>query len=87
MLLGLDLATSGFYGQRPVPLLGGGPGYGAEAGDCWIIDEVVLEKVRSEGVLLPTLDIGKSWRLLRRQKTRAYYSNDTFFAMDGTMHM
>eukprot|EP00957_Ditylum_brightwellii_P156240 11891733-Ditylum_brightwellii.AAC.1 len=25
----------GWYGQRPVPSLGGGPGYGAEADEIW----------------------------------------------------
>ena len=50
----------GFFGQRPVPSLGGGPGYGAEADDCWSIDQEVLEKVKEDGVLLPTLDIGIS---------------------------
>ena len=77
----------GFYGQRPVPSLGGGPGksreerkeskattkthaesnttlttlgYGAEADDCWSVDEEVLERVRQDGVLLPELDMGIS---------------------------
>ena len=48
----------GFYGQRPVPSLGGGPGYGAEADDCWSVDEDLLERVRQDGVLLPVLDMG-----------------------------
>lgn len=54
------VATYGeaYYGQRPVPSLGGGPGYGAMADDCWSIDEAVIEKVREDGVLLPTLDMG-----------------------------
>jgi len=48
----------GWYGQRPVPSLGGGPGYGAEADEIWSIDEDVLERIRSDGVDLPTLDVG-----------------------------
>jgi len=32
----------GWYGQRPVPSLGAGPGYGAEASEIWSIDQVVL---------------------------------------------
>ena len=50
----------GFYGQRPVPSLGGGPGYGAEADPVWSVDEEVLEKVRQDGVTLPTIDMGIS---------------------------
>ena len=48
----------GWYGQRPVPSLGGGPGYGAEADEIWSIDDDVLESIRSDGVELPTLDVG-----------------------------
>jgi hypothetical protein len=48
----------GFYGQRPVPSLGGGPGYGADADEVWSVDESVLERVREEGVALPVLDVG-----------------------------
>ena len=49
----------GWYGQRPVPSLGGGPGYGAEADEVWSIDEDVLEKLLSEdGVDLPVIDVG-----------------------------
>jgi hypothetical protein len=33
----------GFYGQRPVPSLGGGPGYGAPADEIWSVDEEILE--------------------------------------------
>ena len=48
----------GWYGQRPVPSLGGGPGYGAEADSVWSIDEDLVEKIREEGVDLPVLDVG-----------------------------
>lgn len=49
----------GWYGQRPVPSLGGGPGYGAEADEVWSIDEEVLEQLLSEdGVDLPVIDVG-----------------------------
>ena len=48
----------GFYGQRPVPSLGGGPGYGAEADELWSVTEEQLEQVRGEGVDIPVLDVG-----------------------------
>jgi hypothetical protein len=55
----------GWYGQRPVPSLGGGPGYGAEADEIWSIDEDVLEQILSgeeddDGVVvdLPVIDVG-----------------------------
>jgi hypothetical protein len=49
----------GWYGQRPVPSLGGGPGYGAEADEVWSIEEDVLERLLSEdGVDLPVIDVG-----------------------------
>lgn len=48
----------GWYGQRPVPSLGGGPGYGAEADPVWSIDEEVLETLKRDGVDLPALDVG-----------------------------
>ena len=49
----------GWYGQRPVPSLGGGPGYGAEADEIWSIDEDVLEQLLIEdGVDLPVIDVG-----------------------------
>ena len=49
----------GWYGQRPVPSLGGGPGYGAQADEIWSIDEDVLEQLLSEdGVDLPVIDVG-----------------------------
>ena len=33
----------GYYGQRPVPSLGGGPGYGAEADEIWSVTEDVID--------------------------------------------
>ena len=48
----------GWYGQRPVPSLGGGPGYGAEAQEIWSVDENLLEKLEEENVDLPILDMG-----------------------------
>lgn len=51
----------GWYGQRPVPSLGGGPGYGAEADEIWSVDEDVLEVLMGEGeggVDVPTIDVG-----------------------------
>lgn len=48
----------GWLGQRPVPSLGGGPGYGAEADDVWSTDDSVLEKLKEDGVELPVLDLG-----------------------------
>jgi len=48
----------GWYGQRPVPSLGGGPGYGAEADPVWSVDEGILEKIQEQGVDLPVLDVG-----------------------------
>lgn len=48
----------GFYGQRPVPSLGGGPGYGAEADEVWSVSEDLLERLRQDGVEIPVLDVG-----------------------------
>lgn len=48
----------GWYGQRVVPSLGGGPGYGAEADDVWTVDEDVLKQVRDDNVIIPILDLG-----------------------------
>jgi hypothetical protein len=48
----------GFYGQRPVPSLGGGPGYGAEADELWSVSGDMLDEVRANGVELPVLDMG-----------------------------
>jgi hypothetical protein len=48
----------GFYGQRPVPSLGGGPGYGADADEIWSVSEDEIERIRSDGVELPVLDVG-----------------------------
>jgi hypothetical protein len=47
-----------YYGQRPVPSLGGGIGYGAEADDVWSVDEELLQQVDLDGVELPVLDVG-----------------------------
>jgi len=47
-----------FYGQRPVPSLGGGPGYGAEADEVWSTNVELIEEIRSDGVHLPVLDVG-----------------------------
>jgi hypothetical protein len=48
----------GWYGQRPIPSLGGGPGYGAEADEVWSVSEEQIETVREDGVDLPVLDVG-----------------------------
>ena len=48
----------GWYGQRPVPSLGGGPGYGADADEIWSLDEVTLTQIQNDGVELPILDVG-----------------------------
>ena len=48
----------GFYGQRPVPSLGGGPGYGAQADEVWSVDQAVMEAVAADGVWLPEVDMG-----------------------------
>lgn len=50
----------GYYGQRPVPSLGGGPGYGAEADEVWSISTETLQRVRDDNVRLPVLDVGIS---------------------------
>ena len=50
----------GWYGQRPVPSLGGGPGYGAEADEIWSVDMEFLETLENNGISLPTLDVGIS---------------------------
>lgn len=48
----------GWYGQRPVPSLGGGPGYGAEATEVWSIDNETLERLKEDGVQIPIIDVG-----------------------------
>jgi hypothetical protein len=48
----------GFYGQRPVPSLGGGPGYGADADEVWSVTEDTLQRVRDDQVDVPVLDMG-----------------------------
>lgn len=54
----LRMYGEGFYGQRPVPSLGGGPGYGADADEVWSIDQTQLDMILTDGVVLPELDIG-----------------------------
>jgi hypothetical protein len=48
----------GFYGQRPVPSLGGGPGYGAQANEIWSISEEILTQITADNVEIPKLDVG-----------------------------
>lgn len=48
----------GWYGQRPVPSLGGGPGYGADATEVWSIDYDTLERLKEDGVEIPVIDVG-----------------------------
>lgn len=48
----------GFYGQRPVPSLGGGPGYGALADELWNTTEDNLAEIRSDYIELSVLDVG-----------------------------
>ena len=48
----------GYFSQRVVPSLGGGPGYGAEANPVWTVDEDLLEELERDGVEIPTLDMG-----------------------------
>ena len=48
----------GYYGQRPVPSLGCGPGYGASADEIWSVTEELLEQIRAAGVDIPVLDVG-----------------------------
>jgi hypothetical protein len=48
----------GWYGQRPVPSLGGGPGYGAEADEIWSVEEPLIEQLETDNVDLPVLDVG-----------------------------
>jgi hypothetical protein len=48
----------GWYGQRPVPSLGGGPGYGAPANEIWTIEQDMLDKCLEDGVKIPYIDVG-----------------------------
>jgi hypothetical protein len=48
----------GWYSQRVVPSLGGGPGYGAEADHVWSIEEEVLISLQEDEVEIPVLDLG-----------------------------
>ena len=50
----------GFYGQRPVPSLGGGPGYGAEADEIWSVTDDLLEQISLDKVDLPVIDMGQA---------------------------
>ena len=50
----------GFYGRRPVPCLGGGPGYGAQADELWTVSEDQLNAIREADIDLPVLDLGIS---------------------------
>ena len=54
----IELYGEGWYGQRVVPSLGGGPGYGASADDVWTVDVDLLNKVKNDGVVIPNLDLG-----------------------------
>lgn len=54
----LNCYGEGWYGQRPIPSLGGGPGYGAQADEVWSISEEVLDRIQQDGVELPVLDVG-----------------------------
>ena len=57
----------GWYGQRPVPSLGGGPGYGADADEVWSVDEAMLEQIMIDGVEVPVIDMG----IAHGEKSRA----------------
>lgn len=48
----------GWYSQRVVPSLGGGPGYGASADDVWSVEEEVIEIMEKDGIEIPVLDLG-----------------------------
>jgi hypothetical protein len=48
----------GFYGQRPVPSLGGGPGYGAPANEIWSISDSTLVQIMADHVEVPKLNVG-----------------------------
>ena len=55
----LAVAETVLYGQRPVPSLGGGPGYGAEADDVYSLDADELRAWEADhGLAVPTLDVG-----------------------------
>jgi len=54
----VKLYGEGYYGQRVVPSLGGGPGYGAEANEIWSTDEATLEELELDMIDLPILDVG-----------------------------
>jgi hypothetical protein len=48
----------GWFAQRVVPSLGGGPGYGAEANSVWSIEENILDELIDDNVNIPILDMG-----------------------------
>jgi hypothetical protein len=48
----------GWYGQRPVPSLGGGLGYGAPSDEVWSIEQDLLQQLHDDGVTIPVLDVG-----------------------------
>ena len=56
--MGVSYYGVGWYGQRPVPSLGGGPGYGADATEVWSIEEDTLERLFDDGVDIPVIDVG-----------------------------
>jgi hypothetical protein len=39
----------GFYAQRPVPSLGGGPGYGTSTNEIWSVGEDILQQHQKVG--------------------------------------
>ena len=46
---GIEAIVDAYYGQLPVPSLGGGVGYGASAVECWTVDRAAVP----EGVDVP----------------------------------
>jgi len=52
------LVQDAMYGQRPVPSLGGGPGYGADADEVWSIGQETLSSLEAQGLTIPVLDVG-----------------------------
>lgn len=51
---GITAVLDAFYGQLPIPSLGGGVGYGAPAVECWTVRRAELPA----DVVLPVLDDG-----------------------------
>ena len=54
----LQCYGEGWYSQRVVPSLGGGPGYGASADDVWSVEEEVIDTIEKDGIEIPVLDLG-----------------------------